>query len=73
MKTRRLDSSHLTPQERKEAVKLTAVGISIMMVGGVLLGFTGHIFYATLLAGGSGIVGFMWGRVGTLEDERSGD
>ena len=74
MKGKRLEQSHLTWEEQKEAIKYGVVATVLIAVG-ITFGLFGWInpFLAELvtLVGGM-LVAFIWGYVGALEAERSG-
>lgn len=70
--TKRLDSSHLTQHERRQAVAITSAAIISMFVGLLMAFYEGKTVWALVAMVGACALGFAWGRVGTLEDERSG-
>ena len=70
--TKRLDSSHLTQQERRQAVTLTTVALLSVFIGFIMVFYVHNPIWSIVSTIGGIALGFSWGRVGTLEDERSG-
>lgn len=75
--TKKLDESHLTDQEKRHSIALilmamllitTGMGASVLwkMPISPALGFVVILFIV-----GSAIIGFVWGYMGAMEDERS--
>ena len=73
MKPKRLDESHLTPEEKNEVLKFGTVATVLIAVGAMFGAF--HWLNETAALGvvfvGCIIVAFLWGYVGSLENERS--
>ena len=73
MKGKRLESSHLTEEERGQAIKYGTVATVLIAVS-VLFYFMGWINSLVALCVffiGWIIVAFIWGYIGTIEQERS--
>jgi hypothetical protein len=74
MKHERLEQSHLTNDEKTEAIKYGVVATVLIAVG-IVFGIFGWVSFSlaeALISGGLIIVAFIWGYIGALEDERSG-
>jgi Na+-transporting NADH:ubiquinone oxidoreductase subunit NqrB len=73
LKANRLESSHLTQEERWEAVKYAVVATVLIAVG-AMFGFFGWIAVweaEAVVAAGIVVIAFIYGYIGALEDERS--
>ena len=73
MKSKRLDSSHLTPQEKRHSLALVMLGMLLVLTA-VPLDYFAKVTptaYDLLPAIGIGIICFVWGYIGAMEDERS--
>jgi hypothetical protein len=76
--TKRLDKSRLTPEEKKEAFSFAFVGSGLVFASVGLavydkIGFTkSQDWMVGMLALGGAIIGFVWGYIGAMEDERAG-
>ena len=70
--TRRLDSSHLTQQERRQALAMTTAAILSIFISLIFVFYEHKTIWSLVAMIGACVLGFAWGRVGTLEDERSG-
>jgi hypothetical protein len=74
LKGKHLEQSHLTPEERGEAIKYSTVATVLIAVG-ITFGIFGWVSFSlaeVLVSGGLIIMAFIWGYLGALEDERSG-
>ena len=74
MKGKRLEQSHLTWEEQKEATKYGVVATVLIAVGATFafFGWLNIEMAEAVIAAGLIIVAFIWGYVGALESERSG-
>lgn len=73
MKTKRLDSSNLTDKEKRHSVSLILVATFTAITGISLSWATHNLLIASIMvAAATGIIGFVWGYIGAMEDERSG-
>ena len=75
--TKRLDKSHLTYDEKKEALAYGFAGTllvfaSVGLIAYDKIAFTQAQWWALgMLAIGLSMVAFVWGSIGTIEEERS--
>ena len=77
--TKHLDNSSLTDKEKRHSVALVATAGLLLLIslvtiseGKVGITFAGAVGWL-LSAGALGIICFVWGYTGAMEDERSGN
>lgn len=73
MKGKRLEASHLEPDEKNEVLKYATVACVLIAVGFLFsaLAWLSVLEGVVLMAFGGMMVAFIWAYVGTLEAERS--